>query len=173
MIMELRLNQTKPASKQVVSSRLGFTLVEVMVSIAIAGITVGVLFAGFSQGYSILRNTRDDLRATQILMQKTEAFRLFTWAQLANCPTTFTEYYNPSGLTNDSTGTIFYGTINPVGVATNIPDNSVTALYKTNVHLITITLNWTNAFSGKDLAHRRQMLTLNAIDGMQNYLFGQ
>lgn len=151
----------------------GFTLVEVMASIAVAAIMVSVLFAGFSQGYSILRNTSDDLRATQILMQKTEAFRLFTWQQLSNCPTTFTEYYNPVGVTNDKAGTIYYGTIDPTGVATNIPNNSVTALYKANIHLITITVNWTNTFSGKQVAHSRQMLTLNAIGGMQNYLFGQ
>ena len=169
----MQVNLKQRASAGLISTITGFTLVEVLVSIAIAAIMVSVLFAGFSQGYSILRNTSDDLRATQILMQKTEAFRLYTWAQLAACPTAFIEYYNPAGQTNDQAGTIYYGTINPVGVATNIPDNSVTALYKTNVHLITITLNWTNDFSGKEIAHRRQMLTLNAIGGMQNYLFGQ
>jgi prepilin-type N-terminal cleavage/methylation domain-containing protein len=147
----------------------GFTLVEVICSVAIAAFVVSVLFYGFSDGYSILRTSREDLRATQILMQRSEAIRLLTWAQLTNCPTTFQEIYNQTSATNGSGGTIYYGTLSTTGAATNIPD-SVT--YKSSIHLITIAVVWTNSVGARNIAHRRQMQTLSAANGMQNYLAG-
>lgn len=140
-----------------------FTLVEVICAIAIGAIMISVLFHGLDNGFSILRSTRDDLRATQILMQKTEAFRLYTWKQLTNCPATFTEYYNPTGNTNSTAGTIFYGTLSTTAPATNITDG---ASYVDQLHLITITVSWTNTSGG----HTRQMQTLSAKNGLQNYL---
>ena len=170
-IMVFISKQTAPVtSRQRRSSTTAFTLVEVLCSITIAAIMAAVLFAGLDGGFAILRVTRDDLRATQILLQKTEAFRLFTWAQLSNSPTTFVEYYNPLGTSNSTAGTVYYGTINAIGTATNIPSS---ATYRTNIHLITVTLFWTNDFTGKLVSHSRQVQTMNAIGGMQNYLFGQ
>ena len=134
-----------------------------MCSIAIAAIMVTVLFYGFNNGFAMLRQTRDDLRATQILMQKTEAFRLYTWPELTNCPTTFQAYYNPLGIKNHSAGTLFYGTLDTTEDATNIP---ASVPYRSALHLITITVSWTNAWGG----HTRTMQTLSARDGMQNYL---
>ena len=150
--------------------RAGYTLVEVMCAIFIVAIAVTALFYGFNNGFAILRTTREDLRATQILMQKTEAFRLFTWAQLTNVQNTsptFTEYYNPSGSTSNSAGTLYYGTLSTVGVATNIPDS---VPYKGNLHLITVTVKWTNNIGKQAVAHSRQMQTLSALAGMQGYL---
>jgi len=148
----------------------GFTLVEIICAVAVAAIMISVLFRTFTMGFSILKVTREDLRATQILLQKTEAFRLFTWPQLTNCPTAFTEYYYPAGTTNGSAGTLYYGTINATGTATNIPD---TAPYKANVHLITITVSWTNDFAGHQVGHTRMMQTMNAFGGMESYLIGK
>ncbi|MBW8864005.1 MAG: hypothetical protein JF609_03595 [Verrucomicrobia bacterium] len=143
---------------------------ELICAVAVAAIMISVLFRTFTTGFSILKVTREDLRATQILLQKTEAFRLFTWPELTNCPTSFTEYYYPAGTTNGSAGTLYYGTINPIGTATNIPD---TAPYKANVHLITITVSWTNDFSGHQVGHTRMMQTMNAFGGMESYLIGK
>lgn len=148
----------------------GFTLVEVVCAIAIAAICVSVLFTGFDAGYAILRMTRDDLRATQILLQKTEAIRLFTWQQLSNAPTSFQEYYYPNGVTNNTQGTLFYGTLNATESPTSIIPSSIG--YVTNIHLVTITVNWTNVFLNGNVPHSRTMQTLNAIQGMQLYLFG-
>lgn len=145
----------------------GYTLVEVLCAVLIAAISAAVLFVGFDNGFAILRTTREDMRATQILMQKTEAVRLCTWQQLTNCPTTFKEYYYPAGTTN--AGTLYWGTLSTTGVATNVPDS---AAYKNNLHLITIRLVWTNFVGAKLVPHSRQMQTLSAKYGMQNYLFG-
>jgi prepilin-type N-terminal cleavage/methylation domain-containing protein len=157
-------------SRRPTGLRSGFTLVEVLCAIAIAAFMVAVLFAAVDGGYGVLQETRDDMRATQILMEKTEAFRLFTWPQLSNAPTTFVQYYYPNGITNSSAGTTYCGIINATGVATNIPSS---AGYQANIHLITITISWTNNFAGKPVAHSRQVQTMNALGGMQSYLFGQ
>jgi hypothetical protein len=142
--------------------------VEVLCSVFIAAIMVAVLFVGFDNGFAILRTTREDLRATQILLQKTEAVRLLTWQQLSNCPTTFQEYYIPAGASPTNTGTLYWGTLSTVAEATNIP-NSVP--YKGNLHLITVTVRWTNSVGSQQVPHFRQMQTLSARGGMQNYLF--
>lgn len=134
-----------------------------MCAIAIGAIMISVLFYGLSNGFKILRGTRDELRATQILMQKTEAFRLYRWDQLSNCPTTFTEYYNPTGTNVGSKGTLYYGKLSTTATATNI---SSLLSYRSDLHLITITVAWTNTLG----SHTRQMQTLSARNGLQNYL---
>lgn len=116
----------------------------------------------------MLKSTREDLRATQILMQRTEVVRLLTWTQLTNCPPTFTESYNQDTATNISNGIIYYGTVS-VGAATNISD---TVTYKNDIKLMTIAVVWTNSAGSVNSAHRREMQTLSAENGMQNYLAG-
>src|SRR5262252_7664214 len=114
--------------------RTGFTLAEVMVSVAILGVMIVTVFSGFTFGWAIIRASREDLRATQILTQKIESIRLLTWNELSLCPGSFTEVYNPSGQTNNSTGTVYNGSIS-IGPATNIP-NSVS--YRDQVKLVTV-----------------------------------
>lgn len=145
----------------------GYTLVEVLCSVLIVAVVVSVLFYGFDNGFAILRTTREDLRATQILMQKTEAIRLMTWKQLSNCPTAFQEYYYPSGTASNAPGSLYWGTISATAPATNIPDS---VAYKGALHLVTITLVWTNYAGSRSVSHSRQMQTLSALSGMQNYL---
>lgn len=143
---------------------------EVICAIAIAAIVTSILFNGFSNGYTILGTTREDLRATQILMQKTEAFRLYSWEQLTNTPTTFQDYYYPAGVANGNAGAVYYGTVSALGIPTNIPDS---ATYKSSIHYIKITVTWTNYAGSKAIPHTRQMQTFNALYGMKNYLVGQ
>jgi prepilin-type N-terminal cleavage/methylation domain-containing protein len=133
--------------------REGYTLVEVLCAIIIAAISASVLFVGFDNGFALLRTTREDLRATQILMQKTEAFRLYTWQQLTNAQQTtggtFQEnYFAQSPSTNK--GTLYVGTLKLI-------DTPTFSSYSSGLHLITITVNWTN-FVGKNLVpHSRTM----------------
>jgi prepilin-type N-terminal cleavage/methylation domain-containing protein len=146
----------------------GYTLVEVLCAVAIVAVMASVLFVGFDNGFTVLRTTREDMRATQILMQKTEAVRLLTWPQLSNCPTTFQEYFYPGGAVTTNGGTLYCGTLSTTDAATNIP---ATAAYRSSVHLVTITVLWTNYINSKPVAHSRQMQTLNAQFGMQTYLW--
>src|SRR6185312_9071786 len=87
-----------------------WSLAEVMVSVVIMAVVFVSLFVAFGYGFTVIRSTREDLRATQILTQKIEGIRLCTWAQLSQCPTNFTDTYAMVSGTNSSTLT-YYGTI--------------------------------------------------------------
>lgn len=169
--METQILNLKPAKLKDARTSQAYTLVEVLMSVGILAIMVTLLYAGFISGFGSITTTREELRASQIMTQKLEAIRLLTWSQLSNCPTSFQEYYNPPGITNNTAGTLFSGTLSPIGSATNIP-NSVS--YKANLHLITVTVTWTNNVNqGVPIAHSRQMQTLSAYDGLYNYIFGK
>jgi len=148
--------------------REGYTLVEVLCAIIIAAISASVLFVGFDNGFALLRITREDLRATQILMQKTEAFRLYTWQQLTNAQQTtggiFQEYYFAQGPSTNK-GTLYVGTL-------KLLDTPTFSSYSSGLHLITITVNWTNLVGKNLVPHSRTVQTLSAQYGMQGYLFG-
>ena len=148
---------------------LAFTLVEVMISTGILAFMMVSLYAAFTYGFASIGSTREDLRATQLLLQKAEAVRLCTWNQLSNCPTSFSDTYNPLGATNGTAGAIYGGTLVTTGTATNIPDS---ASYKSKIHLITITISWTNFSGNNALVHTRQLQTLSAYNGMQTYFYG-
>lgn len=135
----------------------------------ISAIAIAAMFNTFSNGYTILRVARDDERATQILMQKTEAIRLLTWNNLTNCPTSFVDSFNPTGITNGTQGTVYYGSISLLGDPTNIPSS---VSYRSYVHLITISIVWTNTVNKNLVVHTRQAQTLLARQGMQTYLYG-
>ena len=53
-----------------------------MISVLIVGTLILSLYAGFSQGFSIIQTSRENLRATQILVQRMETIRLYTWSQV-------------------------------------------------------------------------------------------
>jgi prepilin-type N-terminal cleavage/methylation domain-containing protein len=163
----MHVNLTPSVQRRTARRKTGYTLVEVLCAITVATIAAGALFVGFDNGFAILRTTREDLRATQILMQKTEAFRLYTWQQLTQAQSSqsiFREYYYPQG-TSTNQGTLYVGTLSLTGAPTFSP-------YSNYLHLITITLNWTNYVGKTPIAHSRQMQTLSAQNGMQGYLFG-
>ena len=127
------------------------------------------LYPAFILGFALIKTTREDVRATQILTQKLEAIRLCSWAQLSNCPTSFLDYYNPLAVTNNSQGATYYGTISTTAIATNIPGS---ASYKSQTHLITMSVTWTNSVNNNPIGHSRQMQTLSAYYGLQNYVWG-
>src|SRR6185312_8339633 len=87
-----------------------WSLAEVMVSVVIMAIVFVSLFVAFGYGFTVIRSTREDLHATQILTQKIEGIRLCTWSQLSSCPTNFTDTYAILGNTNSSS-LVYYGTI--------------------------------------------------------------
>jgi prepilin-type N-terminal cleavage/methylation domain-containing protein len=153
-------------SRNSVSGSRGFTLIEIMVGVAVLGTIMVAVFAGLTGGYAIMSTFRQDLRATQILTQKTEAVRLCTWSQLSSLPPSFTDFYYTLGTTNSPANTIYSGSIS-VNPASSLP-----AAYRDQVKLITINLVWTNNFGGTAVTHSRQMQTLVAYYGLVNYMYG-
>jgi len=142
-----------------------------MISVLIVGTLTLSLYASFSQGFSVIQTSRENLRATQILVQRMETIRLYTWSQVQDTATylkpTFTEYYDPLGRTNNSAGALYQGTIT-CQVPMDLPP-----AYRTNMQTITVRLFWTNYNKGEPVVCSRQMQTRVARNGMQNYVYGK
>lgn len=143
----------------------GFTLVEVMVGVVILGLAIVSLFALLSAGFAMVRLNRDNLRATQIMLNRVEGLRLYNWEQLTTgmVPTSFSEYYYPQGAINSNQGTLFSGTVD----VTNAVQNPSSTYGSNMMRRVTVRITWT---SGR-LQHSRQMTTYVSQYGLQNYLF--
>ena len=144
-----------------------FTMVEVLVAGAILAIISLAYYGALSSGFSLVQSTREDLRATQIMMQRIEAVRLCNWRQLRNF--TFQEPYDPLAGSAPTGGTMYYGL-----VSTTLPSSiGNSCSYKPNLRLVTVTLFWVDHNGPRPQTHFRQMETQVARYGLQNYIWGK
>jgi len=160
---------TSPA--QVALRQAGYTFVEVLVASGLLGFVAATLYGGFAVGFCIIQATRENLRATQIMVQKTEAVRLLTWSQTGDTnylKPVFVEAYDPLGVRTNSGGAQYTGYVS----ATLPPSGALPEAYRTNMRTITVTVYWTNYIGAKPIVHRRDMQTRVARNGMQNYVWG-
>ena len=140
----------------------GFTLVEVVVSMAIVGVVFVSLYAAMTSGVSVTQMTRENLRATQVLLEKSETFRLYNWDQITTpnwVPEKFAAAYCPTASTN-AQGAVYSGTI-------EVSKPSLSANYADDMRQINITLNWKTG----NLNRSRTMTFYVARNGMQNYIY--
>jgi type II secretory pathway pseudopilin PulG len=148
--------------------REAFTFLEVILAAFVMGLMMFSLFACFSSGFTIVQSARENLRATQILLQRMEAVRLFTWRQILDTTNylkpTFVDYYDPQ--TSNNVGTRYQGFVS-ASIPTDVP-----AAYRTNMRTINVTLYWTNYSANQTIVRTRQIETRVARSGMQNYLWG-
>lgn len=143
-----------------------FSLVEQLVGMSVLGIAITGLFAAFAQGFSIVQIARENLRATQILTEKTETVRLYTMEQLTNnnysgtnfLPRAFSTTFYPSSTNNP--GVQYSGTT----TLTNAP---FTNSYSSNLIQIVFEVTWPSS----GVNRRRSMSTLVARDGLQSYIY--
>ena len=162
--MKIRLDIQKKQRKPV-----AFTLPEVLVGAFVLGIMSISLFAAFSTGLRIVQSSRENGRATQILLQKMEVIRLFRWDQATNstlAPTSFTDWYDPSRTNTQSGGVMYQGSFSATNAPTTLP-----AAYRDKMLTATVTVYWTNNLNGTSVVHSRQMQTYVARYGMQNYVY--
>ena len=143
-----------------------FTLAEVLVAVVVLTVIAIGYYGGLSSGFIVLQSTRENLRATQIMMQKLEAIRLCTWSQLGNV--SFTEDYNPLTTSTNSSGVKYVGQLS-ISPATNLVSSPS---YQNNMCLVTVNLSWTNSNRGSPIVHTRQMQSQVARYGLQNYVWG-
>jgi Tfp pilus assembly protein PilV len=154
-----------------VRGKAAYTLAEVMIAVFFISIMMVSLYAGFWSGFAIAKMSRENLRATQILIQKLEAVRIYNWSQINNqtnyTKTNFLDYYNPPGTNNGTYGAVYKGVCS-VTTPTNLP-----AAYNSKMREIDLTLYWTNYLRGSTnvIVRSRQMKTYFARYGMQDYLY--
>ena len=140
-----------------------FALAEALFAVAMAGIMVISLYAGISNSIFSIRLARENLRATEVMLEKMEVIRLLTWDQITSSnilPSTFTAPYYPNGTTNGSTNAVSYsGSI-------SIGDLPATKVYSPDVKAITVNVSWKTG----GLNRSRQLTTYVARYGIQDYV---
>jgi hypothetical protein len=138
----------------------GFSLVEVTVGMAVVGTSAIALFSGFTSGFFTMQMARENLRATQIMLEKTETIRLYSWDQINTAgfiPATFTARYDPN---STNSGIIYQGqmVISPCTLNTS---------FSNDMRTVTVTLTWTTGA----LNRSRSFTTYIARNGLQNYIY--
>ncbi len=138
----------------------GFSIVEVLVGVALIGVCVVVLYSGISSGVALIGWTREDMRATQVLLEQMESVRLYSWQQVTNgtvLPASFTAKQFP-GTSNE--GITYSG-------STAVEDAGLSTSYSGETRKVVATVTWTVG----DRTKQRQMVTLFARDGLSNYVY--
>jgi prepilin-type N-terminal cleavage/methylation domain-containing protein len=152
------------AFARVRSVKSAFTLVEVMVGIALMAVMGIALYAGIGVAFSQLRLSRENLRATQILEGKMEIVRNYNWDQVANysgfIPTTFTEPFYANNPTNTSGNFAYSGKV-------TVAAAPITESYSNDLKMITIKLSWIS----RGVTHKRQAITFVSQFGLQRYVY--
>jgi Tfp pilus assembly protein PilV len=146
-----------------VPAQAAYSLIEVVVAVMVLMTIATAFYLGLSSCFSVVKTSREEVRAAQIMTQKLEGARLCTWSELTNF--TFKEPYDPVSGTNFS-GVYYYGRF-VRGPATNV---SSSASYRDNMYLVTVSLTWTNN-RGTGI-YNREMQTHYARYGLQSYIWG-
>ena len=136
-------------------------MIEVTIGMGVIGTTCAALLTGITTGFFTMRMARENLRATQIILEKVETIRLYSWDQINTAgfiPATFTEVYDPTR--TNSTGLTYNGTM-------TITTPAISNSYKDDLRLLTVNLSWTTG----SIPRTRQFSTFIARDGLQNYTY--
>jgi type II secretory pathway pseudopilin PulG len=138
------------------------TFVEVVVAIAVVAIAGGGVLSALGYGFNAISTVRENQRATQILVEKTETIRLYNWDQVNSngfIPSTFTAVYDPKASSGQQ-GVTYNGTV-------SISSFSSGTSYQTNMRVLTVGLTWPSG----ERTLSRSLLTTIARDGVQNYVW--
>ncbi len=150
---------------------LAFTLAEVMIAVAIIAITFVTLYAGIYFAFNVTRFERENLRATQIMLERTEALRLLRIDQVTdpviNPPVFYERYYPGAAGVGAASGIIYTGQVScaqaNLSGSTYAADASGTPM----VLKVTVTVQWTSG----NVPRSRSLSTFVAKNGMQNYVY--
>ena len=143
-----------------------FSMMEVTVGLGVVGTTMAALFSGFATGFFTIRMARENLRATQIMLEKVETIRLYSWGQVTNntgfIPTNFLAKYDPVG--QGATGGLIYsGTLD----ITPVNASELNASYGNDMRLVTVRVNWKTG----NLNRTREFRSYISRFGLQDYVF--
>jgi hypothetical protein len=128
----------------------------------ILGIVLVSLFGCFTFGFNVIKNSRDDLRASQILQEKMETIRLYNWTQIKQANFVKPTFNSPLGLDGSP---YFHGRVEILDESS--PNFSVTNVYAKNLRLVKVSLIWTN----NGMTRSRVASTFVSKYGMQNYIY--
>ena len=139
-----------------------FTLAEAMVAIAAGAVLLTALYGAITCSYGTIKLAREDLRATQVLVEQMEKVRLTPYASLGNFTTNVPMANGGSG-----TYTISITTNTPTMAQLTSPGlSNPNVLYASSMVRITATATWTN----NNIPRVRTMQTYAAKNGTQSYI---
>ena len=139
-----------------------FSIPEVLVAVAVIGITFVSLYSALSSGFVVVQLARENLRAIQILQEKMETIRLYTWTQINTSgfiPPQFVETFYPN--TNGNPGLNYTGTVTIASTALS------GEAYSPDVKEVTVELRWKSA----KVLRTRTMKTFVSRYGLQQYIY--
>ena len=140
-----------------------FSIIEILVGVLIIGIMAVGLYIGMTQGFGVIRLARENLRATQILQEKMETIRLYTWDQVnapGFIPETFNEPFYAVGEDRDD-GLVYQGRV----TITNA--NMPLATYGNDLREVRVAITWNSG----NVQRQREMRTLISRYGLHKYIY--
>ncbi len=162
---------TVDESRLPAAAESAFTIAELCIStLLVVTLFVG-LYAGMSAGFAYTKTLRENLRATQVMLERLEGIRLYNWSQLNSngfIPSTFTAYYYPSvDGTNGGSGVMYTGSVSISSVSL-----WPAASYGADMRQVTVRVGWLTTYGqDKAISHRRSMRTYVGRNGLQNYIY--
>src|SRR5215471_18874415 len=96
------------------------TIAELLMSVAILGVMLTSLYGRMSSSFALTQLARENLRGTQIMLERMEGIRLMNWNQVFSTdlnPPSFTNSYYPVSGSNVSQGITYYGTLTVTNVS--------------------------------------------------------
>lgn len=144
--------------------RRGFALVEIVTGMLILGVVLVALYAALASAFTTVNLERDNLRATQIMIEKMEVVRMFNWEEIRDSalwPKYFTAYADPAGVTNAAgRGAVFNGRIQLTAGPSDVA-------YGDDMRAVLIEITWKTG----NLQRSRQFQSYVAKNGLQNYSY--
>lgn len=128
--------------------------------LAVAGIAASSLMGSFCLGFGVIKASRENARATQVLMEKLEVFRLYSWNQVTNSGFVPSSFNAPFVLDDGNPGFYYTGhvVVSPASLGTS---------YAGDMRQVTVSVDWT---SGKVSRHR-ELTSYVSRYGIQNYVY--
>jgi prepilin-type N-terminal cleavage/methylation domain-containing protein len=143
----------------------GFSLVETVVAMALLGLVCMALFSGLCNSTFSVHLSRDNLRATQIMAEKLDTIRLYSWKQLTNHTYIREDFDTPLHPPDPSSppqadAPVYKGAI-------YIETPPISEFYGKDMRLVTVELKWKTG----ELERTRSMSTLVSRYGMHKYVY--
>jgi hypothetical protein len=141
----------------------GLTLIDALFAMAIAGVMFTALYAGLAFGFNVIKMARENTRATQIMLEKMESIRLYTWSQVNSngfiSTNKFVVPYYAVGGTNSSL--VYTGQV-------MISPSGLTNTYADDMRKVTVRVEWKSIGVSNRV---KTMTTYVANRGLQSYVY--
>lgn len=143
-------------------SLAAFSLMEVTMGMGMIGMVAGAMLTGISSGFFTMKMARENQRATQIMLEKVETIRLYSWDQINTAgfiPASFTNTYDPQAAAG-AQGVLYTGTL-------AITDTPIATSYSADMKQVKVLVSWKTG----EIPRQREFTTYVARNGLQDYIY--